>query len=87
MAKIKRLRAIVIVLCTSYTRARTLYVFSGDSSKYSECTCKGVPYNGNFFKADFDKLLEEKDRLKATRTRVIAEAASLDKRIKALQKT
>jgi hypothetical protein len=62
-------------------------MFSGDSSKCSECTRKGVSYDGNFSKADFDKLLEEKDRLKVTRTRAIAEVASLDKYIKALQKT
>jgi hypothetical protein len=62
-------------------------MFSGDSSKYSKCTRKGVGCDGNFFKADFDKLSEEKDHLKAARTRAIAEAASLDKRIKALRKT
>jgi hypothetical protein len=59
-------------------------MFSGDSFKYSECTRKGVSCDGNFSKADFDKLLEEKDRLEAARTRVIIEAASLDKYIKAL---
>jgi hypothetical protein len=59
-------------------------VFSGDSSKCSKCTRKGVVYNGNFFEADFDKLLKEKDRLEATRTCAIAEAASLNKRINAL---
>jgi hypothetical protein len=71
----------------SYTpcaRTRILYVFSGDSSKCSKCTRKGVSCDGNFSKADFDKLLEEKDRLKATRTYAIIEVASLDKRIKAL---
>jgi hypothetical protein len=86
VAKIKRLRAIAMVSCTSYTRARILYVFSRDSSKCSKCTYKGVSYDGNFSKADFNKLSEEKDRLKVTRTRAIAEAASLDKRIKALRK-
>jgi hypothetical protein len=84
--KIKRLGATAMVSCTPYARARTLCVFSRDSSKCSECTRKGVPYDGNFSKADFDKLLEEKDRLKAARTRAIAEAASLNKRIKALRK-
>jgi hypothetical protein len=59
-------------------------MFSGDSFKCSECTCKGVVYDGNFSEADFDKLLKEKDRLEAAWTRAIAEAASLDKRIKAL---
>jgi hypothetical protein len=72
------------VLYTLYTRARILYIFSGDSSKCSKCTRKGVTYDGNFFKADFDKILEEKDRLEVTRTRVITETASLDKRIKEL---
>jgi hypothetical protein len=61
-------------------------VFSGDSSKCSECTHKGVGCDGNFSKADFDKLSEEKDRLEAARTRAIVEAASLNKRIKALRK-
>jgi hypothetical protein len=46
-----------------------------------------VSCDGNFSEADFNKLLEEKDRLKAARTRAIAEAASFDKRIKALRKT
>jgi hypothetical protein len=75
-----------MVLYTLYARARTLCVFSRDSSKCSKCTCKGVSYDGNFSKTDFDKLLKEKDRLKATRTRAIVKAASLDKRIKALWK-
>jgi hypothetical protein len=83
-AKIKRLGAIAIVSYTLCARARTLYVFSRDSSKCSECTCKGVSYDGNFSKADFDKLLEEKDRLEAVRTRAIIEVASLDNYIKAL---
>jgi hypothetical protein len=82
--KIKRLRAIIMILCTSYARARILYVFSKDSSKCSKCTYKEVSYDGNFSKADFDELLKEKDRLEATRTRVIVKAASLNKRIKAL---
>jgi hypothetical protein len=82
--KIKRLGAIAIVSCTLYTRARTLYIFSKDFSKCAECTRKGVTYDGNFSKADFDKLLEEKDRLEATRTRAIVEIVSLDKRIKVL---
>jgi hypothetical protein len=87
IAKIKRLSATVIVLCTLCARARTLYVFSRDSSKCSKCTHKGVVYDRNFSKADFNKLSQEKDRLKAARTRAIIEAASLNKRIKALQKT
>jgi hypothetical protein len=84
--KIKRLGATAMVSCTPCARARTLCVFSGDSFKCSECTRKGVSCDGNFSEADFDKLLEEKDRLKAARTRVIMEAASLDKRIEALRK-
>jgi hypothetical protein len=84
--KIKRLGAIAIISCTPCARARTLYVFSGDSSKCSECIRKGVVYDGNFSKADFNKLSEEKDRLEATRTRVITEVASLDKCIKVLRK-
>jgi hypothetical protein len=59
-------------------------MFSRDSSKCSKCTYKGVVYDRNFSKTDFDKLLEEKDRLKATRTYIIIEVVSLDKRIKAL---
>jgi hypothetical protein len=61
-------------------------VFSRDSSKCSKCTRKRVSCDGNFSEADFDKLLEEKDRLKTTRTRIIIKAASLDKRIKALRR-
>jgi hypothetical protein len=75
---------IAIVSCTPCARARTLYVFSRDSSKCSECTCKGVSYDGNFSKADFDKLLKKKDHLEAARTRAITEVASLNKCIKAL---
>jgi hypothetical protein len=82
--KIKRLGAIVMVSCTPCARARILYVFSRDLSKCSKCTRKGVSYDGNFSKADFNKLLEEKDRLKAARTHAIMEIASLNKRIKAL---
>jgi hypothetical protein len=82
--KIKRLGATAIVSCTPCARARILYVFSKDSSKYSKCTYKGVVCDGNFSKADFDKLSEEKDHLEAARTRAITEVASLDKRIKAL---
>jgi hypothetical protein len=85
-AKIKRLGATAMVLCTPCARARTLYVFSRDSFKCSKCTRKGVSCDGNFSEADFDKLLEEKDRLEATRTHAIAKAVSLDKRIKALRK-
>jgi hypothetical protein len=85
-AKIKRLGATAMVSCTPCARARTLYVFSGVSSKCSECTRKGVSCDGNFSEANFDKLSKEKDRLEAARTRAIAEAASLDKRIKALWK-
>jgi hypothetical protein len=85
-AKIKRFGATAIVSCTPYARARTLYVFFRDSSKCSKCTRKRVSCDGNFSKADFDKLSEEKDRLEAARTYAIIEAASLDKRIKALRK-
>jgi hypothetical protein len=82
--KIKRLEVIAIVSYTPCARARTLCVFSRDSFKCSKCTRKGVSYDGNFSKADFNKLLEEKDRLEAARTRIIIEVASLNKRIKAL---
>jgi hypothetical protein len=61
-------------------------MFFRDSFKCSEYTYKEVAYDGNFFKADFDKLLKKKDHLNAARTRVITEIASLDKHIKALQK-
>jgi hypothetical protein len=73
-----------MVSCTPCARARTLCVFSGDSSKCFECTRKGVSCDGNFSEADFDKLLEEKDRLEAAWTYAIIEAASLNKYIKAL---
>jgi len=45
-----------------------------------------VSCDGNFSGEDFDKLSEEKARLEAARTRAIAEAASLDRRIEALKK-
>jgi hypothetical protein len=84
VAKIKRLGAIAMISYTPCARARTLCVFSRDSSKCSKCTRKGVSCDGNFSEADFDKLLKEKDRLKAARTRAIIEVVNLDKRIKAL---
>jgi hypothetical protein len=43
-----------------------------------------VAYDRNFLEADFNKLLEERDRLKAIWTYAIMEVASLNKRIKAL---
>ena len=61
-------------------------MFSRDFAKCSECTRKSVSYDGNFSKVDFDRLFEEKARLKAARTRAITEATSLDKRIEALNK-
>jgi hypothetical protein len=73
-----------MVSCTPCARARTLCVFSRDSSKCSECTRKGVSCDENFFKVDFDKLLKEKDHLEVTRTRAIMKVVSLDKYIKAL---
>jgi hypothetical protein len=59
-------------------------VFFRDSSKCSKYIYKGVVYDRNFSKADFNKLSKEKDRLKATRTYTIAKVASLDKYIKVL---
>jgi hypothetical protein len=66
IAKIKRLGAKAMILCTLYMWARALYVFSKDSSKCFKCTYKRVIYNENFSKMDFNKLLEEKDHLKTT---------------------
>jgi hypothetical protein len=37
-------------------------------------------------KADFDKLLEEWEKLEAARSRVIIKLASLDKRVETLKK-
>jgi hypothetical protein len=54
-------------------------VFFRDSSKCFKYTRKGVIYDRNFSKADFDKLLKKKNRLEVTRTYIIVEAASLDK--------
>jgi hypothetical protein len=45
-----------------------------------------VAYDEIFLEADFDKLLEKKNRLEATRTHIIIKIASLNKRIKALWK-
>jgi hypothetical protein len=73
-----------MITCTPCARARSLYVFFGDSVKCAKCTRKGVPCDGNFLEADFDKLLKEKARLKAARTRALKEATSLNQRIKAL---
>jgi hypothetical protein len=82
--KIKRLKVIVMISCTPCARARTLYIFSRDSFKCSKYTHKGVSCDGNFSKADFDKLSEERDHLKTARTYTIMKVASLNKRIKAL---
>jgi hypothetical protein len=73
-----------MITCTLCARARTIYVFSGDSVKCSEYTRKSISCNGNFLEADFDKLSKEKAKLEATQTRVIEELISLHKRIKAL---
>ena len=43
-----------------------------------------MAYDRNFLEVDFDKLFKERARLEAARTCAITEAASLDKRIKAL---
>jgi hypothetical protein len=59
-------------------------VFSKNSTKCSKCTRKGVSYDRNFSKADFDKLSEEKARLEAVRTRALKETMSLNRYIKAL---
>jgi hypothetical protein len=75
-----------MVACTPCARARTRYIFSSDSAKCSECTRKGVSCNGNFVEADFDKLLEEWEKLEAARSRAIIELASLDKRVETLKK-
>jgi hypothetical protein len=54
-----------IIACTSYTRARTIYRFSTDFIKCSKYTHKDVSCNGNFSKADFDKLSKKKAHLEA----------------------
>jgi hypothetical protein len=59
-------------------------MFFRDSSKCSKCTHKGVGYDRNSFKADFNKLLKKKDRLEAIWTRAIAKTTSLNKCIKVL---
>jgi uncharacterized membrane protein YqjE len=64
--KIKRLRAIAIIACTLYARARIMCVFSKDSVKCLECTRKSVSCDRNFLEADFDKLSKEKAKLEAT---------------------
>jgi hypothetical protein len=84
--KIKRLRATVIITCTLYTWAHIFCVFSRDSIKCSKYTHKGVTYNRNFLKADFDKLSKEKEKLETAYSQVIAKLASLDKYVKALKK-
>jgi hypothetical protein len=77
---------IAIMIYTLYTQACIIYKFSRDSIKCSKCTYKGVSYNRNFSKADFNKLLEEKACLEAIRTCVIKEIVSLNRCIKALYK-
>jgi hypothetical protein len=84
--KIKRFRATAIVTCTPYTRARTYYIFSSDSAKCSEYIRKGVSCDGNFIEADFNKLSKEREKLKAARSLIIIELASLDKRVETLKK-
>jgi hypothetical protein len=73
-----------MIACTPYARARARYIFSSNSAKCSKCTRKGMSCDRNFVEADYDKLLKEKARLKAARTRAIEETASLNRRIKAL---
>jgi hypothetical protein len=61
-----------------------LYVFSRDFTKCLECTYKEVAYDGNFSKADFNKLSKEKARLEIVWTYALEEATSLNHYIKAL---
>jgi hypothetical protein len=52
-------------VCILYACVYIMYVFSKDSIKCLKCTQKSVPYNKNFLKADFNRLLDEKLKLKA----------------------
>jgi hypothetical protein len=65
VAKIRRLGLIAIVVYMLYAYTYIIYVFSKDSIKCLECTQKSVPYNRNFLKADFDRLLDKKLKLEA----------------------
>jgi hypothetical protein len=89
-----------MVACSSCSRSNTLCVFSAESAKCSECTRKGVSCDGNFSETDYEKLAAEKGRLKVAHRqaldrardlgaglqREVSEAASLDRRIEALDK-
>jgi hypothetical protein len=73
-----------IITYTLCARTRTRYIFSFNSAKCFKCTWKGVLCDGNFVKADFNKLSKEKARLEVARTRAIKETTSLNRCIKAL---
>jgi hypothetical protein len=91
----------VIVACSACARAQVLCYFASHSSKCSECTRKGVHCDGNFSAADYDRLSEEQEKLKAARSaaiteasrlsakssRLLAESASLDRRVAALKRS
>jgi hypothetical protein len=63
--KIKWLGVIAMIMYTLYMWVYTLYMFSRDFIKCSKYTRKGVAYDGNFLKVNFDRLLEEKACLEA----------------------
>jgi hypothetical protein len=64
------LEVVTDMLCFNYISSKLLYIFSITSSlmKYVKYIRLGVPYNGNFLEADFDKLGRERKRLKRIHT-------------------
>jgi hypothetical protein len=63
--KIKRLGAIVIVVCMLCAYMHIMCIFSRDFIKCLECTCKSISCDRNFSEANFDRLSKEKVKLKA----------------------
>jgi hypothetical protein len=64
-AKIKRLGATAMVVCTLCAYVHMICIFSRDSIKCLECTYKSVSCDRNFLEADFDKLSKKKAKLEA----------------------
>jgi hypothetical protein len=62
-----------MVVCSACTRSGTMYMFAPHSSKYVECTRKGIFCNGSFSEIDYDKLSIEQAKLETTHFRIIAE--------------
>jgi hypothetical protein len=99
-ARVRELGVVVDMPCSACSSSGALCIFSHRSSKCAECLRRGIRCDGNFSAVDFDRLGREKVKLEQARqdaldaaargaaenARGAAEAASLNRRIAALDK-